>query len=135
MADHKEDVDNEMLKARVKSLSLLVVYAYSAISTVLSLAGVNQLPFTTDEVATGAYAALTACLSLYMWWRDNPMTKAGLVGKQLTRAVKADATEIKTSANVIETNEVPEATDEELASFEKLIEKIADKTDSDKADA
>lgn len=89
MADHKDETTIPGLTAeRVKAVIVLVVQLYSIAQTGLSLAGISQLPFTSDEVSTAITGVIAVATSIYAWWRNNNVTEAAYTGSQLTRSIK-----------------------------------------------
>lgn len=89
MADHKEETTIPGLTTeRVKAIVLLIVQLYSIAQTGLSLAGISQLPFTSDQVSTAITGVIAVATSIYAWWRNNNVTEAAFAGSQLTRSIK-----------------------------------------------
>lgn len=89
MAEHKEDSTLPGLTAeRAKAVILLAVQLYSLIQTGLSLAGISQLPFTSDEVSTAITGVIALVTSVWSWWRNNNVTEAAYTGSQLTKSIK-----------------------------------------------
>ena len=75
---------------RTKAIILLIVQLFSVAQTGLSIAGISQLPFTTDQVSTAITGVITVIASVYAWWRNNNLTGAAVQGQQLTDALKAN---------------------------------------------
>lgn len=76
---------------RTKSIVLLIVQLFSVVQTGLSIAGISQLPFTSDQVSTaitGVIAVIAVIVSIYSWWRNNNVTSAAVQGQQVVNAVK-----------------------------------------------
>lgn len=113
-----------LTQERVKSIILLVVQLYSTVQTGLTLAGVSQLPFTTDQVSTAITGVIALITGVWAWWRNNNVTAAAVVGEQLVKGVKngvVNATQgtdpaPSTVAEVADadTTDVPEATDADI---------------------
>lgn len=93
---------------RTKSIILLLVQLFSVTQTGLSIAGISQLPFTTDQVSTAITGVIAVIASVWAWWRNNNMTGAAMQGQQLTNALKNG------SLNTVTT---PAATEPDLASL------------------
>lgn len=89
-ADHKAASPTipGLTAERVKAIALLIVQLYSIAQTGLSLAGISQLPFTTDQVSTAITGVIAVIASVWAWWRNNNVTGAAVQGQQLTRALK-----------------------------------------------
>lgn len=75
---------------RTKAIILLIVQLFSVAQTGLSIAGISQLPFTTDQVSTAIIGVIAVIASVYAWWRNNNLTGAAVQGQQLTNAIKAN---------------------------------------------
>ncbi len=73
---------------RTKSIVLLLVQLFSVVQTGLSIAGISQLPFTSDQVSTAITGVIAVIASIYSWWRNNNVTEAAVQGQQLTTAIK-----------------------------------------------
>ena len=73
---------------RTKSIMLLLVQLFSVVQTGLSIAGISQLPFTSDQVSTAITGVIAVIASIYSWWRNNNVTEAAVQGQQLTTAIK-----------------------------------------------
>ena len=87
VADHKAANTNipGLTAERTKSIVLLLVQLFSVVQTGLSIAGISQLPFTSDQVSTAITAVIA---SVYAWWRNNNVTSAAVQGQQVVNAVK-----------------------------------------------
>ena len=73
---------------RTKSIVLLIVQLFSVVQTGLSIAGISQLPFTSDQVSTAITGVIAVIVSIYSWWRNNNVTSAAVQGQQVVNAVK-----------------------------------------------
>ncbi|WP_368102597.1 phage holin, partial [Bifidobacterium bifidum] len=65
---------------RTKAIILLIVQLFSVAQTGLSIAGISQLPFTTDQVSTAITGVIAVIASVYAWWRNNNLTGAAVQG-------------------------------------------------------
>lgn len=83
---------------RTKAIILLIVQLFSVAQTGLSIAGISQLPFTTDQVSTAITGVIAVIASVYAWWRNNNLTGAAVQGQQLTDALKANIVATDTTA-------------------------------------
>ena len=75
---------------RTKAIVLLIVQLFSVAQTGLSIAGISQLPFTSDQVSTAITGVIAVIASVWAWWRNNNVTTAAVQGQQLTNALKAN---------------------------------------------
>ena len=83
---------------RTKAIILLIVQLFSVAQTGRSIAGISQLPFTTDQVSTAITGVIAVIASVYAWWRNNNLTGAAVQGQQLTNAIKANIIATATDA-------------------------------------
>lgn len=105
MADHAESTPllPGLTTERVKAIAALVVNLASTVSAGLALAGLNPLPFTSDEISAAVFTTITVISAVYNWWTHLTVTRAGYEGKMLTAAIKnaslkpviADASQVK----------------------------------------
>lgn len=58
------------------------VLVFALTNQILTVAGVNPLPFTNEEFETGFSMILTVIAALWSWWKNNSFTK---------NAIEADA--------------------------------------------
>ncbi|MDU1018580.1 MAG: phage holin [Bifidobacterium breve] len=97
-ADHKATSNMAKLtQERVKAIVLLIVQLFSVVQTGLSLAGISQLPFTSDQVSTAITGVIAVIASIYAWWRNNNITAAAVAGQRITDRVKTGAQSSLTS--------------------------------------
>lgn len=92
VADHKAANNTTTIPGltveRTKSIALLLVQLFSVVQTGLSIAGISQLPFTSDQVSTAITGVIAVIASVWAWWRNNNVTVAAVQGQQVTNAVK-----------------------------------------------
>ncbi|KFI65881.1 phage holin [Bifidobacterium cuniculi] len=89
MADHATPTTNTGIgKERAKAIATLAVSLYSMISAGCALAGINPLPFTTDQVSAGVFSILSVISVIYAWWKDQNITEAAAAGSVVTRSIK-----------------------------------------------
>lgn len=71
------------------------VLIFALVNQILTIAGVNPLPFTNEEFEAGFSMALTVVASLWAWWKNNDFTKNAIeAGKYLD---KLKSGEVKTT--------------------------------------
>ena len=63
---------------RTKAIVLLIVQLFSVAQTGLSIAGISQLPFTSDQVSTAITGVIAVIASVWAWWRNNNVTTAAV---------------------------------------------------------
>lgn len=88
----------ESLTAKPDAQSLNNLLFIASLQTGLSIAGISQLPFTSDQVSTAITGVIAVIASIYSWWRNNNLTGAAVQGQQLTNAIKANIIATDTDA-------------------------------------
>lgn len=68
-----------MDKATIARTAALVV---ALINLVLTISGLNPIPFSNEEVYAGVTTLLTVSVSLWAWWKDNNVTKVAQRNKE-----------------------------------------------------
>ncbi len=91
VADHKATSNATipgMTVERTKAVVLLVVQMFTLAQTGLSLAGISQLPFTSEGVSTAITGVIAVIASIYSWWHNNNVTEAAVQGQQVVDGIK-----------------------------------------------
>ena len=95
MAEHaneKQTTNNlpGLTGERVKAGVTIVVTLYALINAGLSLAGINPLPFTDEQVSASVFGVIGIAGTIYGWWKNQNITSASLAGQQLVDALKKE---------------------------------------------
>ncbi|CAG9065197.1 Phage lysis protein, holin [Bifidobacterium pseudocatenulatum] len=94
MADHATNKTTNNLPGltgeRVKAGVTIVVTLYALINAGLSLAGINPLPFTDEQVSASVFGVIGIAGTVYGWWKNQNITSASLAGQQLVDALKKE---------------------------------------------
>lgn len=95
MADHatKNNTTNNLpglTAERVKAGVTIVVTLYALVNAGLSLAGINPLPFTDEQVSASIFGVIGISGTIYGWWKNQNITSASLAGQQLVDALKKE---------------------------------------------
>lgn len=95
MAEHaneKQTTNNlpGLTGERVKSGVTIVVTLYALVNAGLSLAGINPLPFTDEQVSASVFGVIGIAGTIYGWWKNQNITSASLAGQQLVDALKKE---------------------------------------------
>lgn len=69
----------------------IVVTLYALVNAGLSLAGINPLPFTDEQVSASVFGVIGITGTIYGWWKNQNITSASLAGQQLVDALKRRA--------------------------------------------
>lgn len=75
---------------RVKAGVTIVVTLYALVNAGLSLAGINPLPFTNEQVSASVFGVIGIAGTIYGWWKNQNITSASLAGQQLVDALKKE---------------------------------------------
>ena len=68
----------------------IVVTLYALVNAGLSLAGINPLPFTDEQVSASVFGVIGIAGTIYGWWKNQNITSASLAGQQLVDALKKE---------------------------------------------
>ena len=79
-----------MTGERVKAGVTIVVTLYALVNAGLSLAGINPLPFTDEQVSASVFGVIGIAGTIYGWWKNQNITSASLAGQQLVDALKKE---------------------------------------------
>ena len=96
MAEHaneKKSTNNDLpglTAERVKAGVTIVVTLYALANAGLSLAGINPLPFTDEQVSASVFGVIGIVGTIYGWWQTQHITSASLAGQQLVDALKKE---------------------------------------------
>lgn len=94
MAEHANEKQTNNLPGltgeRVKAGVTIVVTLYALINAGLSLAGINPLPFTDEQVSASVFGVIGIAGTIYGWWKNQNITSASLAGQQLVDALKKE---------------------------------------------
>ena len=67
-----------MKKISTETMVRTIVLAFALLNQVLTMFGVNPLPFSAEEVYQGCTALLTVVSSLWAWWKNNSFTEEAI---------------------------------------------------------
>lgn len=94
MTDHATNKTTDNLPGltteRVKASATIVVTLYALANAGLSLAGINPLPFTDEQVSASVFGVIGIAGTIYGWWKNQNITSAALAGQQLVDALKKE---------------------------------------------
>ena len=78
-----------MKKASIETIVRTIVLVFALLNQVLTMCGVNPLPFAQEDVYAAATAVLTVAASLWAWWKNNSLTGAAIEADRVKDALKA----------------------------------------------
>ena len=82
------------MKSTQNAIIRLVIAALAMINAILTAAGMNPIPFDATLVTEWLTYAFNGAMLIWAWWKDAPLTEAGITGHDIMRAIKEDGIEI-----------------------------------------
>lgn len=77
-------------KITAGTIARTVVLVIALINQVLTMAGINPLPWSDDEVYTGVTAVLTVGAALWSWWKNNSFTAAAREADGMLKVIREE---------------------------------------------
>lgn len=75
-----------------------IVLAIVLINNILTMNGINPLPFSEDELYEIVSGIATIAASLWAWWENNSFTKAAIKADEEYDRIKAEEKEVGVDA-------------------------------------
>lgn len=72
---------NENETVKKETIIRTIVLVITLFNSVITMCGINPLPFSDEEIYKGVSAMVSVVVSLWAWWKNNSFTK---------KAIKAD---------------------------------------------
>lgn len=66
----------------------LIVMIVLLINQTLIVVGYNPLPFSEEQIFDGVSSLATAAMAVYVWWKDNPVTKNAVMAQDKMKELK-----------------------------------------------
>ena len=82
------------MDVKKKAVTRLIIAAIAMLNAILTAAGVNPIPFDEMLVTEWISYAFDGAMLIWVWWKDAPITKAGIAGHDIMKAIKEDGIEI-----------------------------------------
>ena len=82
------------MDVKKRAVTRLIIAAIAMLNAILTAAGVNPIPFDETLVTEWISYAFDAAMLVWVWWKDAPITEAGITGHDIMRAIKEDGIEI-----------------------------------------
>lgn len=79
---------NEQLKSIAGALTNLIVNALLLFNMYRQVTGQPALEIGADNISLTINAVLLALSQLFMWWKNNNISEASIVGQKITNAIK-----------------------------------------------
>lgn len=81
----------EKLKIDKATIARTVVLVFALVNQVLTMAGLNPLPFSNDDVYEVCTGILTVGASLVAWWKNNDITQKALKRTEEIKKLESSA--------------------------------------------
>lgn len=81
--------NNETLKAIIR----LIITVIILLNAFLASKGIAPIPFDETAFAEGAFYVLSGLATVWIWWKNNNVTKASHKAQDYLRALKEDGEE------------------------------------------
>lgn len=65
-----------------------VVFAIALLNSVLTMCGLNPLPFSDDEIYEGVSAVVMVVTAIVTWWKNNSFSKAAITADEFLKKLK-----------------------------------------------
>lgn len=72
---------NENETVKKETIIRTIVLVITLFNSVITMCGINPIPFSDEEIYKGVSAMVSVVVSLWAWWKNNSFTK---------KAIKAD---------------------------------------------
>ena len=73
-----------------KAIARLIITFVLLINMFLNLKGINPIPLDENLIYQICSDVATAIMVIWTWWKDAPLTKAGVEGHNYTISLKTD---------------------------------------------
>lgn len=84
---------NNNVTVKTSTIVRTIVLALALINNVLTMSGINPLPFSEDELYEIVSGLVTIAASLWAWWQNNSFTKAAIKADEEYDRIKAEEKE------------------------------------------
>lgn len=82
------------MKAKAKVITRIVIAVLLFVNSILIAKGISPLPINEESIMEWVMYGVTAIDILWVWWKDAPLTKAGITAHDIMKAIKEDGIEI-----------------------------------------
>lgn len=79
------------MKIKTQTVVRTVCLIVALVNNILTVMGINPLPFSEEEIYGGVSALVTAVISLWAWWENNSFTKAAIAADEEYERIKAES--------------------------------------------
>ena len=76
------------MKVETSTIVRTIVLIIALINQILSVTGHSPLPITDDQVNELVTLAITVCVSIWTWWKNNSFTQSALMADEYRKKIK-----------------------------------------------
>lgn len=76
------------MKVETSTIIRTIVLIIALINQILSVTGHSPLPITDDQVNELVTLAITVCVSIWTWWKNNSFTQSALMADEYRKKIK-----------------------------------------------
>ena len=79
-----------MAKTKISTDTIIrtIVLGIALLNQILTMCGINPLPWSEDEAYTITSTIVTAAAAIWSWWKNNSFTKAAIEADQELKTLK-----------------------------------------------
>lgn len=78
------------MKIKTTTIIRTAVLAVALLNQILTILGLNPLPFSEEEVYEIITMIVTSAASVWAWWENNSFTKAAILADEEYEKIKAE---------------------------------------------
>lgn len=79
-----------MKKVSAGTIARTVVLVIALVNQILTMCGINPLPFSDDQIYTGVTAVFTVAAAVAAWWKNNSFSEAAIAADSVMQEIKAE---------------------------------------------
>ena len=76
------------MKVETSTIVRTIVLIIALINQILSVTGHSPLPITDDQINKLVTLAITVCVSIWTWWKNNSFTQSALMADEYRKKIK-----------------------------------------------
>lgn len=82
-----------MKKISKDTIVRTVVLAVALLNNILTMFGINPIPFSENEIYTVVSTVITVVASVWAWWKNNSFTKSAIEADEVMKELKKESKE------------------------------------------
>lgn len=79
-----------MKKVSAGTIARTAVLVIALVNQILTMCGINPLPFSDDQIYTGVTAVFTVAAAIAAWWKNNSFSEAAIAADSVMQEIKAE---------------------------------------------